>query len=379
MLLAAVFALLAVGARADQIITGTAITLAAFGLTGTIYRQAVRHRAVPGLTIPTLPRSPSRALADSGARDRRSSTSRHRPTWRYAACRWCGGCCSAPAWAWRYGPPEKSPPWRGQPESRTTLIRAGATVVGGGFAGLAGASLVLAQVGTFAEGMTAGRGYVAIAIVVLGRWHPAGVALGALLFGVATALQYLFQALGVDAPYQLFLMLPYAADATGAGRRGRAGARARPIWDDESGFRGWLCLQRRDAASASRALRWSPHPGLERRDIAEGQAGGVHRRRAPAPRRHRFAETPVVLAKCGARARHGERKDRERPASIASRKAPSLNGSSSAVLERVPSGKDHDRDPAWPAPSGSAPWPPGRWVRSRALPECRPPATSSSP
>jgi simple sugar transport system permease protein len=57
--------------------------------------------------------------------------------------------------------------------------------------------------------MTAGRGYVAVAIVVMGRWHPTGVALAALLFGAATALQYLFQALGLRAPYQLFLMLPY--------------------------------------------------------------------------------------------------------------------------------------------------------------------------
>jgi len=68
---------------------------------------------------------------------------------------------------------------------------------------------VLAQVGTFAERMTAGRGYLAIAIVVVGRWHPAGVAAAALLFGLATALQFLFQALDVRAPYQLFLMLPY--------------------------------------------------------------------------------------------------------------------------------------------------------------------------
>ena len=92
---------------------------------------------------------------------------------------------------------------------RTDLIRTVATVIGGGFAGLAGATLVLAQVGTFAEKMTAGRGYVAIAIVVLGRWHPVGVALAALLFGAATALQYLFQSLGLAVPYQLFLMLPF--------------------------------------------------------------------------------------------------------------------------------------------------------------------------
>jgi simple sugar transport system permease protein len=89
------------------------------------------------------------------------------------------------------------------------LVRTGATVVGGGFSGLGGATLVLAQVGTFAERMTAGRGFLAIAIVVLGRWHPGGVALAAILFGVATALQFLFQSLGVRAPYQLFLMLPY--------------------------------------------------------------------------------------------------------------------------------------------------------------------------
>ena len=92
---------------------------------------------------------------------------------------------------------------------RTRLIRAGATTLGGALVGLGGATLVLAQAGTFAERMTAGRGFLAIAIVVLGRWHPGGVALAALLFGLATALQFLFQSLGLQAPYQLFLMLPY--------------------------------------------------------------------------------------------------------------------------------------------------------------------------
>ena len=108
---------------------------------------------------------------------------------------------------------------------RTGLMRAGATIVGGGFAGLGGATLVLAQVGTFAERMTAGRGYLAIAIVVLGRWHPAGVAAAALLFGGATALQFLFQALGTRAPYQLFLMLPYVLTLLAlAGAAGRVRA-----------------------------------------------------------------------------------------------------------------------------------------------------------
>lgn len=92
---------------------------------------------------------------------------------------------------------------------RVRTTRSIATIVGGLLAGLGGASLVLAQVGTFAEKMTAGRGFVAIAIVVLGRWHPFGVAIAALIFGAASALQYVFQAMGLAVPYQFFLMLPY--------------------------------------------------------------------------------------------------------------------------------------------------------------------------
>ena len=51
---------------------------------------------------------------------------------------------------------------------------------------------------------------IAIAIVVLGRWHPAGILLAALLFGAASALQFAFQAMGLSVPYQLFLVMPYA-------------------------------------------------------------------------------------------------------------------------------------------------------------------------
>jgi len=71
-----------------------------------------------------------------------------------------------------------------------------AILFGGFMGGIAGGALVIAQAGTFAEGMSAGRGFIAIAIVVLGRWHPVGVALAAIVFGAANALQYLFQAMG---------------------------------------------------------------------------------------------------------------------------------------------------------------------------------------
>jgi simple sugar transport system permease protein len=92
-------------------------------------------------------------------------------------------------------------------------------------AGIGGGTLVLAQVGSFAERMTAGRGFIAIAIVVLGRWHPAGVVLAALGFGAASSLQFAFQAMGLAVPYQFFLMLPYVVALLAlAGLVGRARA-----------------------------------------------------------------------------------------------------------------------------------------------------------
>jgi simple sugar transport system permease protein len=74
--------------------------------------------------------------------------------------------------------------------------------------------------------MSAGRGFIAIAIVALGRWSPLGVAIASLLFGAASALQFLFQSLGLRVPYQLFLALPYVL--TLAALAGAAGRHAPP-------------------------------------------------------------------------------------------------------------------------------------------------------
>jgi simple sugar transport system permease protein len=110
---------------------------------------------------------------------------------------------------------------------RVDRVRWIAIAFGGAMGGLAGGTLVLAQAGTFAEGMSAGRGFIAIAIVVVGRWNPIGVAVAALLFGAASALQFLLQALGLALPYQLFLGLPYVLTlAALAGVAGRVRAPA---------------------------------------------------------------------------------------------------------------------------------------------------------
>ncbi len=206
--LAAGFALVTIGARADQVIAGTALTLGAVGLTGTVYRQAY-GAAGAGLDLPTLA-----PIAIPGL----SSVPILGPAFFLQPAPTYLAVAAVPIVWYVLFRTRAGLALRATGESATVaraagvrprLVRGVATLIGGAFAGCAGATLVLAQVGTFAERMTAGRGYVAIALVVLGRWHPVGVAVAALAFGGATALQFLFQTLGLDTPYQLFLMLPY--------------------------------------------------------------------------------------------------------------------------------------------------------------------------
>lgn len=83
--------------------------------------------------------------------------------------------------------------------------------IGGALIGLGGAFLSTAQVNMFIFGMVAGRGWVCIALVVFGNWKPYRILLGALIFGVIDAFQLRLQQLGLEIPYQLFLMLPYLA------------------------------------------------------------------------------------------------------------------------------------------------------------------------
>jgi simple sugar transport system permease protein len=208
MLFAGLFAAVTIAARADQIIAGTAVTLAAVGLTGTIYREAYGTGGA-GLSLPTL--APV-AIPGLSRLPLLGPALFAQPVPTYIAL------LAVPAMWWFLFRTRAGLMLRATGEGaaearaagvRVNAVRAAATVAGGAFAGLAGATLVLAQVGSFAENMTAGRGYVAIAIVVLGRWHPIGVAVAALLFGAATALQFVFQSIGLAVPYQLFLMLPY--------------------------------------------------------------------------------------------------------------------------------------------------------------------------
>ena len=223
---AAVFAAFTVALRVDQVIAGTAVTMLALGLTGTIYRAAygtggaaLGTPTIGPVSIPWLSSIPVIGPAFFS-----------QPVSTYAAM------LLAPAiWWWMFRTHGglalracgEHPEAAEAAGVRASRVQAAAVLSSGALGGLAGGTLVLAQAGTFVEGMSAGRGFIAIAIVVLGRWHPIGVMIAALLFGVATSMQFLFQAMGWHAPYQLFLVAPYVLTLLAlAGARSRSAAPA---------------------------------------------------------------------------------------------------------------------------------------------------------
>lgn len=84
------------------------------------------------------------------------------------------------------------------------------TMIGGALAGLGGAFLTLEGVGLFERNMTNGRGFIALAVMIFGKWNPIGSALAALLFGFTNALQTQLQFMGINVPHQFIGMIPYA-------------------------------------------------------------------------------------------------------------------------------------------------------------------------
>jgi simple sugar transport system permease protein len=94
---------------------------------------------------------------------------------------------------------------------RVALTRSIAVIIGGAFCGAAGGYLALASSYIWVEGMIAGRGWIAIGLVIFARWNPKYAIVGALLFGAIEALIPRVQATGADVPIYLMMMMPYIA------------------------------------------------------------------------------------------------------------------------------------------------------------------------
>lgn len=94
---------------------------------------------------------------------------------------------------------------------KVNRIRYLAMLFSGVMIGIAGVFLSIAQASSFGPDMTGGRGFIALAVVILGKWDPLGILLGALLFGGANALQMNLQNMGSTFPKNLIMMIPYIA------------------------------------------------------------------------------------------------------------------------------------------------------------------------
>ncbi|HEY8516856.1 MAG TPA: ABC transporter permease [Candidatus Binatia bacterium] len=208
MLLGLLFALAAIRLAADQIVVGAAINLLALGATGALYR-ALLGATGAALVLPTLPAVGVPLLDQIPVLG---------PVLAQQHALVLLGLVATPALAWllahtglglRLRSLGDHPLAAASLGLRVRAYRTAALAVGGALAGLGGAALTLAATNTFVEGITAGRGFIALAVVVFGRWSAWGALAGATLFGLASALQFQFQAAALEIPYQAFLMLPY--------------------------------------------------------------------------------------------------------------------------------------------------------------------------
>ena len=215
--------LLSVVLRRDQIIVGTALTILALGVTGTLFRARGDSTALAAMTerpvrIPLLSDIP--VLGDV--------------LFAQPAIAYVAFVMIPVVWWWLYRTHAgialravgESPSAARAAGVRPTLVQSAAVLFGSAMGGVAGGALVLAQAGSFAEGMTAGRGFLAIAIVALGRWRALGIAAAGFVFGAAMALQYVVQALGWRLRYELVLMIPYVLTLVALGVFGRGSAPA---------------------------------------------------------------------------------------------------------------------------------------------------------
>jgi general nucleoside transport system permease protein len=184
---ALLFGVFTIALKADQIVTGTAINLLALGATSFVYRE-LQQGAIFVQSVPRLQRDFVLPLA------------------------WIVFPIVLALLLWNTSAGLRLRACGENPEvlgNRVGKHRALALSIEAVLAGIAGAYLALALSSGFAENMTAGRGFIALSIVIFGRWKLKGALLGTAIFGLAAAVQYALQASARGVPYHLLLAVPY--------------------------------------------------------------------------------------------------------------------------------------------------------------------------
>ena len=203
--LAGIFVVVSLGLLANQAATGLALTIFGVGASGLIGQGFV------GQTIQPLTRLAIPGVSDTTILGRILFG---HDIMVYLAVGLAGGV------AWFLGSTRAGLQLRAigdNPEAGHALgfhvirVRALATLFGGACAGLGGAYLSLAYTPMWGENMTAGRGWIALALVVFATWRPGRLVAGAFLFAAVTQLQFYGQEWGIPLPSQFLAMAPYLA------------------------------------------------------------------------------------------------------------------------------------------------------------------------
>ena len=207
LVLGAAFAYLTVSRRTNQVVTGLMFNLAALGATNLVFALLSETRSQRVATFPVLfPESFSNIPIIGPVLFRQPVI-----TWIALilpfVARWALYHTDWGLNVRAIGDNPKAAATAGLPVIK---LKYQAVIMSGIFAALGGAALTLGQVGFFASGgMTAGRGFVVLAAVVVGGWDPVRIALACLVFGAADAAQLRMQTTGSVIPYQFLQMLPY--------------------------------------------------------------------------------------------------------------------------------------------------------------------------
>ncbi|MGQ4808422.1 hypothetical protein NKDENANG_01804 [Candidatus Entotheonellaceae bacterium PAL068K] len=205
--IAALHAVLAVHWRVDQIISGTVINLLAVGLTGFIRRAVLLHNAREAPAVLPIWRLPLAAdLPVLGP-----LFFHHQPLVysMFLLVIVVHVLLFYTPWGLRTRAVGEHPRAADTLGIDVFAMRYCNVIIGGMVAGLGGAWFSLETVGNFEDLMTNGKGFIALAAMIFGKWNPIGALGGALLFGFADALQIKLQISGVNVPYQFLGMTPY--------------------------------------------------------------------------------------------------------------------------------------------------------------------------
>ncbi len=205
--MAALHALLSIHWRVDQIISGTVINMLAVGLTSFLRRTVLLHN--PREAPAVLPRWPVPGLSEIPVVGKLFFLHQPLVYAMFALVLVVHVVLFYTRWGLRTRAVGEHPQAADTVGIRVFAVRYRNVIAGGMIAGLGGAWFSLETVGNFEDLMTNGKGFIALAAMIFGKWTPLGALGGALLFGFADALQIKLQIAGVKVPYQFLSMTPY--------------------------------------------------------------------------------------------------------------------------------------------------------------------------